>query len=442
MLPSEKVEGTEHMRSRLLYYIDKIGDPPNSHKLVLKMFCYEWKKMKELKEIDEEIDKIPASAPPDKRRMLNNKRNEVVNSIKVHKRRSSRAHKEESDMLKCLKPGGRRIACTMNVYDTDLFLYGYTGEKYPTIIMENVENGNLLDKIRNEGKMNGKHYSSHCCRTLLMLLLSPWWWCSYSYHFVFLLSFNNALVIHNIEQHVSSMLEDIAKALMQLHTNGIIHRDIKPENICYRMSEVDAVLIDFGESVKVQSLTRPNASTNSKIFYEDKKNTGTLGYMAPESYTDKHSRKCQYSDKSDIFSLGIVFYIMLMGHHPYDQAKSYDLDMMRDQITSRPINKLPGRSELANDLLLKMVHLNPAERPSAADILKHGFIKQYTTLPNADFGEDYRTFILRIKRFKKAVNAIMAVKNFSRGGKGEKDGGAAPQEVKSDEAEIKRRRKA
>ena len=99
MVPSEKVEGTEHMRSRLLFYIDKIGDPPNSHKLVLKMFCYEWKKMKELKEIDEEIDKIPASAPPDKRRMLNNKRNEVVNSIKVHKRRSSRAHKEESDML-------------------------------------------------------------------------------------------------------------------------------------------------------------------------------------------------------------------------------------------------------------------------------------------------------------------------------------------------------
>merc|ERR1711871_1678146 len=117
-------------------------------------------------------------------------------------------------------------------------------------------------------------------------------------------------------------------------------------------------------------------------------------------------------------------------------------DMMRDQITSRPINKLPGRSELANDLLLKMVHLNPAERPSAADILKHGFIKQYTTLPNADFGEDYRTFILRIKRFKKAVNAIMAVKNFSRGGKGEKDSGATPEEVKSDEVEIKRRRKS
>ena len=177
----------------------------------------------------------------------------------------------------------------------------------------------------------------------------------------------------------------------------------------------------------------------STIFYQDNKNTGTLGYMAPESYKDKRSRKCQYSDKSDIFSLGIVFYIMLIGHHPYEQLD--DLDMMRDQITSRPINKLPRRSELANKLLLKMVHLNPAERLSAAQILNHGFIKKYTALPDVDFGEDYRSFMRRF-RWKKIYRTIVAVNKFSRGDSDEKGGGATPEEVKSDEVEIKRRRKS
>lgn len=79
---------------------------------------------------------------------------------------------------------------------------------------------------------------------------------------------------------------------------GVIHRDIKPANIL-RMGN-KWKLSDFG------------FSTKSRLGFKDKMNVGTPLYMAPESL-----KKSYYSYKSDLFSIGIVLYEMLVGHTPH-----------------------------------------------------------------------------------------------------------------------------
>lgn len=87
----------------------------------------------------------------------------------------------------------------------------------------------------------------------------------------------------------------IVKALAYLEKNDIIHRDLKPENVIFRskQDQHEVVLVDFGFATKV----------------EDYKNLftrcGTPGYVAPEVLNDQ-----EYNCKADVFSAGIIFYIL------------------------------------------------------------------------------------------------------------------------------------
>lgn len=79
---------------------------------------------------------------------------------------------------------------------------------------------------------------------------------------------------------------------------GVIHRDIKPANIMRVGNKWK--LSDFGFAVK------------SRFGFKDRMNVGTPLYMAPESL-----RKNYYSSKSDLYSLGIVVFEMLVGRTPH-----------------------------------------------------------------------------------------------------------------------------
>lgn len=81
-----------------------------------------------------------------------------------------------------------------------------------------------------------------------------------------------------------------------------MHRDLKPENIVFRNKDNfdEIVIVDFGLSE----------------FFDQKytfKRSGSLGYIAPEILKDK-----PYNQKIDMFSIGVIFYIMLFGKHPFD----------------------------------------------------------------------------------------------------------------------------
>ncbi len=90
----------------------------------------------------------------------------------------------------------------------------------------------------------------------------------------------------------------LCRGLWVLHSLGAVHRDIKPENIILRGD--DAVLIDFDAS-RIHKL---EGSSDTRVL-------GTLGYAAPEQYGFS-----QTDHKADIYSLGVLYNVMLTGQHP------------------------------------------------------------------------------------------------------------------------------
>ena len=98
----------------------------------------------------------------------------------------------------------------------------------------------------------------------------------------------------------------ILKSLGYLKMWPILHRDIKPENIMLNKNYT-AKLGDFSLARKVDLHSKINASRS-----------GTLPYLSPESVKKEDSFDAFHYDKLDIYSLGVVMYLLLFGKHPYN----------------------------------------------------------------------------------------------------------------------------
>jgi serine/threonine-protein kinase len=110
------------------------------------------------------------------------------------------------------------------------------------------------------------------------------------------------------QARVVHILEQVAGALGEAHSIGLIHRDIKPANIvlCVQGGELDvAKVVDFG-LVKEVAPSKPAVSQDGII-------SGTPLYMAPEILTDAHAA----SALSDLYALGAVGYYLLTGEHVF-----------------------------------------------------------------------------------------------------------------------------
>jgi serine/threonine protein kinase/TolB-like protein len=110
----------------------------------------------------------------------------------------------------------------------------------------------------------------------------------------------------------------IASALTAAHANGITHRDIKPENLMLRPDGVVKVL-DFGIAKLTEKGRTPDTIHRGSIT-QGGTVVGTLKYMSPEQ-----ARGIPVDGRSDIFTLGVVFYEMLAGKPAFDGATTGDL---------------------------------------------------------------------------------------------------------------------
>ena len=106
----------------------------------------------------------------------------------------------------------------------------------------------------------------------------------------------------------------MTEALGQVHAQNILHKDINPSNVVWN-EKTDAIkVIDFGISAE---LPRENPQVKSPSTLE-----GTLPYMSPEQ-TGRMNRAMDY--RTDLYSLGVTFYEMLMGFRPFDANDPMEL---------------------------------------------------------------------------------------------------------------------
>lgn len=107
------------------------------------------------------------------------------------------------------------------------------------------------------------------------------------------------------EKEAVKVLLILLDTLRYCHSKGIIHWDLKPENILYESEDDGSILkiADFGVS---KILNNPKELTSTII--------GSSNYMAPEIF-----KGMKYTNKCDVYALGIVFYTMLCGYPPFDE---------------------------------------------------------------------------------------------------------------------------
>ena len=148
------------------------------------------------------------------------------------------------------------------------------------------------------------------------------------------------------------ILNDVLSGLSFAHSQGVIHRDLKPSNIMLTRNS-QAVLTDFGIA---QIMGGTQYTVAGALM-------GTLAYMAPEQGRDG---KCDA--RSDIYSLGIVYYEMLTGSIPFDADTPLAILMkhLNDPLPL-PRHKYPSIPEAFERVALKALSKNPDDRYQSAD---------------------------------------------------------------------------
>ncbi len=145
------------------------------------------------------------------------------------------------------------------------------------------------------------------------------------------------------------LLKSLAEALSYAHDKHVIHRDIKPENILFR-SDGHAVINDFGIAKSVDE--------NKNLTMAGYR-VGTPAYMSPEQMLG-----ADVDARSDIYSLGVVFYEMLIGHRPYKSSTSEYSELIKQ--LDEPVPELPQNLSHLQPLLQLMLAKRPDQRAQSS----------------------------------------------------------------------------
>ncbi|CAK58777.1 unnamed protein product (macronuclear) [Paramecium tetraurelia] len=206
-----------------------------------------------------------------------------------------------------------------------------------------------------------------------------------------------AMTIFN-EKKAAEYMRQILSAVMYCHEQKIVHRDLKPENILFvnDSSTSPLKIIDFGTSRKYD----PSKKMTKKL--------GTPYYIAPEVL------KQDYNEKCDIWSCGVILYILLCGYPPF--IGKTENEIMRKvgegkfEFDADDWNQI---SKEAKNLINRMLHVNPNFRISAKQALNDAWIvkhcSQTTTNPNVNL-----RVLQNLQKFQVSFHIYQAKSIFSQ----------------------------
>jgi len=166
---------------------------------------------------------------------------------------------------------------------------------------------------------------------------------------------------HYSEKDAATACRTMVQVVDHCHKMGVIHRDLKPENFLLEDERDDCTLkaIDFGLSVFFSE-----GEILSQIV-------GSAYYVAPEVLRKNHGKE------SDIWSCGVILYILLCGVPPfYGETENQIFDtILRGELDFQS-DPWPTVSDAAKNCVQQMLVSNPKKRASAEEILKHEWLKK------------------------------------------------------------------
>ena len=186
------------------------------------------------------------------------------------------------------------------------------------------------------------------------------------------------------EENAGKIMGQLFSGISYIHRKNVIHRDIKLDNILIsdKSKDICIKIIDFNIA------TFNMGKRLSKI-------TGTPNYIAPEVIKESYTEKC------DMWSCGIIMYLLLSGKFPF---KAGGHDELLNKISYGKYNLEHGIwktiSDSAKDLISHLIEKNPSRRFSSKQALEHPWVKKLAT-PNVDEIFFKRTFTRMLSITKK-----------------------------------------
>lgn len=163
------------------------------------------------------------------------------------------------------------------------------------------------------------------------------------------------------ENDAAIVMRQLLSAINYCHTKKIVHRDLKPENMLLEQDkDLEKIkIVDFGTSLMYD----PSKKLEEKL--------GTAYYIAPEVI------KKSYNEKCDLWSCGVIMYILISGEPPFNDPRA-DNEAIMKKVELGKYDLEHGVwksvSKEAKDLIKKLLTYDPAERIGAEQALKHPWI--------------------------------------------------------------------
>lgn len=198
------------------------------------------------------------------------------------------------------------------------------------------------------------------------------------------------------EFDAAKVVMQITTAIQYLNTLGISHRDLKPENIVYALDEENS-------AVKITDLGLAKLYGGDDLMMTP---CGTPGYVAPEVLSQKG-----YGMECDMWSIGIILYVLLCGYLPFYEDPPALYDSIRNARYDMPEEDWDTVSAEAKQLVTQLLVVDPKARLTPAQVIGHEWINSAKDTSLGEIGHKIKSFNAR-RKLKLAGLKIITMNRF------------------------------